>query len=318
MEFLRFLESIRNPVCDFFFSLITHIGEETVFMLVALAVFWCIGKREGLYVLITGLIGTVANQFLKLLFKVPRPWKEGLSFVGDADVEASGYSFPSGHTQNVAGTFGSIGSMWYKKKRVWIPALVIIVLVAFSRMYLGVHYPTDVLFSLVFAFGLVIALRPIFMNEERFYKLMPYIVVISNLITLAFLIYVFVQDPANYDGDNLGSAMKNASTLFGCTLALIPVWFVDQKYIKFETDAKWYSQIFKLLGGIVCVLIVKELMRAPLELICFGQVYVARAIRYFLIVVVAGTVWPLTFKFFKSLRIPFLDNLFNKNTSKDA
>ncbi len=320
MEFLKFLESIRNPVCDFFFSLITHIGEETVFMLVALAIFWCIGKREGLYVLITGLVGTVANQFLKILCKVPRPWVADAGFkpVGDAIEEATGYSFPSGHTQNVTGTLGCVASAWYKKKRVWIPCVVIILLVAFSRMYLGVHYPKDVLFSLVFATVLLIALRPIFMNEARFYKFMPYITVIANVITLAFLIYVFLQDPANYDGENLASAMKNASTLFGCTLALVPVWFIDQKYIKFETDGKWYAQILKLLGGFVCVLLVKELMRAPLEFICFGQIYVARAIRYFLIVVVAGTLWPLTFKFFKNLRIKALDNLFNKKGSKEA
>ena len=51
MDFLRLLEKIRNPFFDFFFSLITRIGEETVFLVIAILIFWCINKREGYYVL---------------------------------------------------------------------------------------------------------------------------------------------------------------------------------------------------------------------------------------------------------------------------
>ena len=117
MRFLHFLEGLRNPVCDFLFSLITHIGEETVFLAVAILFFWCINKREGYYILITGLIGTLVNQFLKMLCRIPRPWERGtgLTYVESAFEEAKGYSFPSGHTQNTAGTFGVIGA--YSKKK---------------------------------------------------------------------------------------------------------------------------------------------------------------------------------------------------------
>ena len=149
MKFLYFLESIRNPVLDFIFSTVTHIGEETVFLAVAILFFWCVNKREGYYILVTGLIGTVVNQWLKLLVRIPRPWVKhpGFTVVESAVEEATGYSFPSGHTQNVAGTFGSIARF---TRRNWlrIASLVIIVLVSLSRMYLGVHYPTDVLTSL--------------------------------------------------------------------------------------------------------------------------------------------------------------------------
>ena len=73
MEFLYFLEGIRNPVFDFIFSLITHLGEETLFLVLAIFVFWCVDKRGGYYVLMTGLIGTVVNQWLKLAFRIHRP-----------------------------------------------------------------------------------------------------------------------------------------------------------------------------------------------------------------------------------------------------
>ena len=74
MEFLYFLEGLRNPLCDTLFSLITHLGEETVFIVIGILFFWCIDKWEGYYLLTTGLMGTVINQFLKLWFRIPRPW----------------------------------------------------------------------------------------------------------------------------------------------------------------------------------------------------------------------------------------------------
>ena len=101
MELLYLFEKIRNPILDFFFSTVTHIGEETFFLAFAILFFWCVNKREGYYILITGLFGTILNQFLKLFCKVPRPWVKDPNFtvVESAVEEATGYSFPSGHTQ---------------------------------------------------------------------------------------------------------------------------------------------------------------------------------------------------------------------------
>ena len=80
MAFLYFLESIRNPILDLFFSMITLCGEETVFMAIGLVVFWCFDKRQGYYLLCVGFLGTVINQFLKMVFRVPRPWIKNPDF----------------------------------------------------------------------------------------------------------------------------------------------------------------------------------------------------------------------------------------------
>ena len=330
MEFLYFLESIRNPVLDFLFSLITHLGEETFFLVFAILIFWCVDKRGGYYVLITGLIGTVINQWLKIICRVPRPWvlgaDKGFKPVESAFAEAGGYSFPSGHTQNIAGTFGSICA-FFKRNSVRIAAVIIIVLVAFSRMYLGVHTPADVLVSLGVALVLVLALYPVFSSEERFNKYMPYVVCVSVIVTLAFFIFVNLLDPQDYaaditvgpDGtvhDPLGSALKNAATLLGCMLGLVAVYPLDRFVIRFRTDARWYSQLIKLVLGLGGVLLIKELTRAPLELLVGlftpSPVYIARAIRYLLVVLFAGGVWPLTFNFFANLRIPFMEKFTDK------
>ena len=80
MSFLYFLEDLRNPVFDFFFSLITLFGEETLFMAVGMIVFWCVDKYQGYFLLCIGFLGTVLNQFLKIFCRVPRPWIKDPNF----------------------------------------------------------------------------------------------------------------------------------------------------------------------------------------------------------------------------------------------
>ena len=308
MPFLYFLESIRNPVFDWFFSLITHLGEETFFLVIAIFFFWCVNKREGYFVLITGLIGTLVNQVAKLFFRIPRPWVIDPEFnvVDSAVEEATGYSFPSGHTQNIASTYGAISA--YNPKR-WKTALcvTIIILVAFSRMYLGVHTPLDVIVSLLFALALILALRPTFATEEGFKKAMPWVVVCSVILSLGFLGYVLaISGDTTLDPHNYNSGLKNACTLLGCTAGLVLVYFLDSKFINFETKGRWYVQILKLAGGLIGVLAIKSGLSSPLTAL-FGNEFIARAVRYFLIVVFAGAVWPLTFKWFSTLRIGFME-----------
>ncbi len=326
MKLLYLLEKIRNPVFDFIFSLITHIGEETVFLAVAILFFWCISKREGYYILITGLVGTLVNQMLKLVCKVPRPWVKDPSFtiVESARAEATGYSFPSGHTQNVAGTFGAIG-VYSSKKWVRISAVAVIVLVAFSRMYLGVHTPWDVLTSLGVAAVLVFGLYPLFKNEERFKKSMPYIVAVSFLLALAFVLFViYMPNKPSFSDVNYKSAMKNAYTLFGCTLGLVVVYAFDSMYINFDTHARWYAQVLKFGLGLGIIIGIKAGLSAPLTSL-FGNEYIARSIRYFLIVIFAGVLWPLTFRLFAKMKIKALDDfgikvgcIFSKELRKEV
>ena len=302
MPFLYFLESIRNPIFDWFFATVTHIGEETFFLAFAIIFFWCVNKRQGYFILITGLVGTVVNQVAKLLFRIPRPWVLDPEFniIESARAEATGYSFPSGHTQNVAGTFGAIAAYQPKKWKTAV-CVTIIALVGFSRMYLGVHTPLDVVVSLLVALGIILLLRPVFDSEESFKKYMPYVVIGSVILSIGFLVYVISLWPDNtLDPHNYQSGLKNACTLLGCTAGLVVVHFVDSKYINFDTKAKWYAQLLKLAIGLGIILAIKSGLSAPLTAL-FGNEYVARAVRYFLIVVFAGAVWPLTFKKFAKM-----------------
>lgn len=302
MEFLRFLESLRNPFLDGFFSVVTHFGEETFFILLGLLVLWCVDKKQGYYLLSIGFIGTIFNQFLKLWFRIPRPWVKDKSFtiVESARAEATGYSFPSGHTQSSVGIFGAL-ARWNKQKIVRIVCIIICVLVPFSRLYLGVHTPLDVGVSIFIALILIFALYPIVNKATKKPKYMRILLGSIVLLSLGFLSFVsFYKFPSDVDLTNLKSGTENAYKMLGCTLGVYLSFEIDERFIKFETSATLLAQIIKFILGLIPLLLIKEGMKVPLSMI-FGDSYFGDGIRYLLIVLFAGALWPLTFKKFSKM-----------------
>ena len=302
MEVLRFLEGIRTPALDGFFAAVTHLGEETLFILAGLLFFWCIDKKKGYYLLSVGFVGTLLNQFLKLLCQVPRPWVQDPEFtiVESARAEATGYSFPSGHSQTAVGIFGGI-ARFCKYNWLRVVCIVICVLVPVSRMYLGVHTPLDVGVGALMAVVLIFVTYPIVQwatsgkrNMRIFFSGM---VLISGLYLVFVLCYPF---PADIDGENLAHGIENAFKIAGCVLGLWLAFEIDEKYLHFETKGVWWVQILKLVIGLIPLLAIKSGLKAPLLALLDGS-EIAGAVRYFLMTAFAGCVWPWTFQWFRKL-----------------
>ena len=87
--------------------------------------------------------------------------------------------------------------------------------------------------------------------------------------------------------------------MIGSLIGLVIVYIVDEKWLHFSTKAIWWAQILKVAGGLGVVLLVKSGLKTPLNALLGDSV--GRALRYCLIVIVAGILWPLTFKFFGKL-----------------
>ena len=299
MSFLYWLEGLRIPVVNEFMLAVTYLGDEIAFLVVALILIWCADKRTGYYVLSVGFLGTIANQFMKLWFRIPRPWVLDPQFtiLEQAREGASGYSFPSGHTQSSVGTFGAIAYITKNKLLRWL-CIAAVILVPFSRMYLGVHTPLDVGVAVGMAVLLILGLKPVILGKNP--CVFPAFLGVMAAISVGFLCFVeFYPFPSDIDPHNMESGLKNAYTLLGSIMGMVIVYAVDEKWLHFPTKAIWWAQILKVAVGLCLVLAVKSGLKTPLEAV-FGML-AGRAVRYFLIVIVAGVVWPLSFNWFSKL-----------------
>lgn len=142
-------EHIRNAVCDPVFRAITHLGDAGIFWILLTAVFLCFKKtRKAGICSAAALIGSVVvnNLILKNLVGRVRPYEvvEGLKLMVK---EASDASFPSGHS---GASFASAVAIFPHVPKKWGVALIVLAtLIAFSRLYIGIHYPTDVIAGII-------------------------------------------------------------------------------------------------------------------------------------------------------------------------
>ena len=301
MEFLKFLQGLRNPFFDGFFSAITYFGDEVLFIVIGLLFYWCIDKKKGYYILSVGLIGTVINQFLKLVFRIPRPWVLDPDFkiVESAREGATGYSFPSGHTQSSVGMFSSI-LLGTKKKWLKIACIALMVLVPFSRLYLGVHTPLDVGVSFIIALILAFGLYPVFEKENK--SAIRVFFMLMIILNICFIVYVHTYTfPQDIDMENLTGGISNGYKMLGCIIGLWCAFETDTKFTKFNTQAPIYIQVLKFVLGLIPVILIKTFLKAPLNVL-IGNTFIADGVRYLLICLFAGTIWPMTFKYFKKLK----------------
>ena len=298
MPILYFFEKLRAPWLDKVMLAVTEFGGETLFLILAIVTLWCLNKRTGYYMLTVGLVGTVLNQFLKLVFRVSRPWVQDPNFtiVEAARAGAGGYSFPSGHTQNAAAVLVSPALMTWRK---WLKAILwtLYALVAISRMYLGVHTPYDVGFSVVAGLALVFLLRPLFRDEQLQPRRMYIILWCMAGLSALYLIYVLVWPfPADIEADNLAEGVKSAYLLLSAVLAMLLAFWLDQKYIHYTVEASIPAQVVKCALGLALTLGLRVALKAPLNAL-FNDAPIASGIRYFIMVFFAGGIWPMSFRF---------------------
>lgn len=297
MDILYALEKIRTPFWNGIMSAVTQLGGEVIFIVAAVVVFWCVSKWEGYYLMTIAFCGTVLNQFLKLICRVPRPWVRDPNFtiVESARAEATGYSFPSGHTQNAIGLFGGM-ARWGGRRWVRLGLTALALVIAFSRMYLGVHTPADVGVSLVLAAALVLGLYPLMRRAQEKPRYMGYVLAAMLVVSGAFVVFVEAYGfSADTDAENLASGIGNAWKMLGAVAGMTLAWLLDRRYIHFETQAVWWVQVIKVAVGMALLLAIKSGLKAPL-LALLGHEGLASGVRYFLLVLVAGAVWPLAFR----------------------
>ena len=292
MEILRLLEGIRSPFGDTLIGLITRLGEETVGVVLLCLVFWCISKKIA-YVLGTSFfLSSLSVQGLKICFRIDRPWiaDPTLKPVQSALEHSTGYSFPSGHTQSATAIFGGLGAQ-IKQKPIKALCFLLPFLVAFSRMYLGVHTLTDVAVSLLISF-LLIFLTVKLLADDKPDKMKEFIISLVivlyavAVIAVAFILYSKGTIEQNYVAD----CMKAAGAGVGFAAGM----FIERVYINFSVKSKnILIHAIKFVLGIAGVLAIQEGLKPVI-----GTGLAANMFRYFLMLTWVTVLYPLIIKRF--------------------
>ena len=247
IDILLWLQEVRlsmPPALQAFFTFLGSDGVIVALLVIPCFAYWCLDKRRGTLALVSYGLGSVANQLLKNTFCVYRPWIRDASIVPDktAIKGATGYSFPSGHTQSTASIVGGVGWAWRDKRR-WPLALsvALTLLMALSRTVLGVHTPQDVLVGmLVGVLSILAAERLLEWIDGGEGRDLLYLV-ISLVVLALFILYVtFKPYPMDYVGGVLVvdpaemtvDSYKSAGGAAGIALGL----FAERRWVRFETQ----------------------------------------------------------------------------------
>ncbi len=203
IDFLIYLQNIRvncSDIYDKFFLSITVIGEFWLPTLICAIVYWCIDFKAGIYLFSLEGFNKLFAYLFKMLACVYRPW------ILDSRIHpsplaipyATGYSFPSGHSAMSSSVLG--GCAYLLKHKVWSIVLIcLVLLVGFSRLWLGVHSPQDVIFGLLLGFSLVFILPFVIEWAEKDKNRYILLTVLTDILVFIALIYIYFYNTYRMD-----------------------------------------------------------------------------------------------------------------------
>ena len=273
LEILRNIQSIANPFLDFLFQFITICGEQVVLISIISIIYWALDKKFGEYIAYSVLTSVLLNNAIKDIFKMKRPiGEEGIRTLREQT--ATGYSFPSGHTQSASSFYGAM-AIYLKKRLMYIIATIMIISIGFSRLYLGVHYPKDVIVGGILGVLMSLICYKLYNKVEN--KMLLY--VITFIIFIPALTFAHSAD-----------FIKGMGTYLGFIIGI----YIEKKYVNFSTEGSTVNKIIRVLLGVVILGVLQLGLKVLLP-----SSTIFSFIRYLLITLVGIGVYPMVFKKFK-------------------
>jgi membrane-associated phospholipid phosphatase len=266
-----------SPALDLPFKLLSFLGTEDFLLLAFPLVYWCFSRQFGVRLTALFLVSTYAISYIKVAVNEARPFTvdsriKMLDSVNDA-------AFPSGHTQGAVVVWGYLATA-FKRRWLTILAIALIVFIPLSRIYLGVHYPTDVAGGYVigglFLLGCLYFIEPIEAWLSK--KGIGWQIGLTVLLTL-FLLLVF---PTHDD-----NGITEAALIFSGGIGLA----LERRYVRFSVKSTPTSQLLRLLLGLAVLMALRFGLKAAFEPL--GSELTFRFIRYTLMGLwfLAGAPW---------------------------
>lgn len=238
---------------DIFFQYITAFGEETFIILFFSILFWSVNKDLAKFIGYSFVVSLLFNTGLKEFFHLPRPiCIEGIKSLRIQT--ATGFSFLSGHTQTVASLFSSL-SIYLKKTYVTIISIIIIFSVALSRLYLGLHWPRDVVGAIIISLIITFIAYKTYKNKTN---------IVLLILTIFAIIPIFIFKYPEF--------AKSYGLLIGFNLGIM----YENKYINFETTKNIGKNILRIAIGLIGIILIKEGIK-----LIFPTHYIFDSLRYF-------------------------------------
>lgn len=276
IDYLLWLQDLREGLPAFVTDFFVHVSAfvlSPVIILIPCVVYWCVAKREGTKVALSFALGSIVCMLAKAIACINRPWirSSAVHPVEAALPEATGYSFPSGHTQTATSIIGSIGWLFRTRSRVLaICCWVLVALVGLSRNVLGVHTPQDVLVGLALGIASIAAASwlvewvDIGTGRDRVVAL------VSVLVTVGIVAFVLLKPyPTEYVDGNLlvdpsemkADVLKSAGMFLGAMLG----WYLERALVGFDTEVSPRAKGIRVIVGVVVVLAARFLVPLPLK-----------------------------------------------------
>ncbi len=282
IDFLLALQNIRNVhfgMFDNLFLSITIIGEFWLPALICAIIYWCIDVKSGIFMFSLSCYNVLLSQLFKMIACVYRPWvlSDKMQPVKKALTLAIGYSFPSGHSAQASALLGGLAFLLRKKILFSILLVLFVFLVGFSRLWLGVHTPQDVIVGLLIGFFLVFILNYVINWAEKNKTRYLYLMGVTNIAILVILIYIcyFNSYPIDYVNGKLlvnpYSSIKATVWCYGYIGGILNGIFLCRKFFPFEVNS--LSLKTKFLKGIVggtCLILLFKLSMLFLTTACYS------------------------------------------------
>ena len=275
IEYLLLLQRLREAAGGLLtplMELVSELAASSVTIGAAAFVFWAVDRHFGGFLMLNYVGSSLLNQAVKLTACVYRPWvRDGrVQPVLTALDKATGYSFPSGHTQSAAAIYGSV-ALWYGKKRPWLASLMaaMILLTGFSRNYLGVHTPQDVIVSMALCAGYLWLNGKVAALLEKRPGLDAAVAAAGVAFALASVAWFSCKSyPLDYvDGALLVDPvvmMEDGFMAAGMVFGFYPGWLIERRWLRFTTSPRRRWQYALAAAALVPMLAIYRLLPGAL------------------------------------------------------